>query len=244
MWKQIIRVFIITLVFWSSVSLSAMQAKELNEYNSTYQKVIKKLESLTPGDTIDVRMGTEKELYNFYEPLEIRFLASEDSYITLMALSTDGDIMFLAPSRYIPDTRIEGGKVYSTGLLAEPTSDQDLAVYDFGMRIKVAPPQGIEVINLLCSTEKIELFETDFEKEAIYMIKPEDEDRLNALLDRLSQLEQLEKSKWSGGSVQIFINMRPRPGVRKFGALPPIESTGTTGIFFPPIESTGTTGKK
>jgi hypothetical protein len=241
MWKQIIRVFVITLVSWSFVSLSVVEATNLDEYSSTYQQVIKKLEGLTPGETIDVRMGTEKDMYKEGEPLEIRFLASEDSYITLMAISTDGSLLFLVPSRGIPDTRIKGGKVYSTGLLAEPTSGEDPALYDFGMKIRVAPPQGIEVINLFCSTEKVELFEVDFEQEPVYEIKPDDEERLKALFDRLDQFETTE---WAGTSVQIFINMRPRPGVRKFGALPPIGSTGTTGKFFPPIGSTGTTGKQ
>ena len=242
MWKQILRVFVITLVSWSILllSMSMLEAKQLDEYNPTYQQVIKKLESLTPGDTIDVRIGTEKDMYKEGEPLEVRFLASRDSYITLMAISTDGSLLFLAPSHYIQDTKIEGGKVYSTGLLSPSAADKE-ALYDFGMKMRVAPPQGIEVINLFCSTEKVELFKADFETEPVYEIKPEDEKRLEALFD---SLDQFENTEWSGRSVQIFINMRPRPGVRKFGGLPPIGSTGTTGKFFPPIGSTGTTGKK
>ena len=64
--------------------------------------------------------------------------------------------------------------------------------------------------------------------------------RLKALLDRLDQLEQ---SEWSGNSVKIQIGT-PRARPRKYGSLPPIGATGTTGKFFPPIGATGTTGKQ
>jgi hypothetical protein len=217
----------------------------------TYQQVLAKLESLAPGKTIEVRMGTEKEQYDLGEPFEIRFMASKESYIILMYISADGNITFLAPSRQIPpDTRIKGGQVYSTGSPSRLTSKEE-ALYDLGIRLMTAPPGGVETINLFCSTEKIDLFESDFNKEPFYTIVPNDETRLQELLNRLDQLKQYE---WSGTSVKIRIGPEPKfkTGVvrgktkeipRKFGALPPIGSTGTTGKFFPPIGSTGTTGK-
>jgi hypothetical protein len=110
------------------------------------------------------------------------------------------------------------------------------------MSMKVAPPYGVEVLNIFCSTEKIDLFEINFEEdEPFYTVKHDNEEQLKALLDRL---EQLEQSEWSGNSVKIQIGSGTRAVPRKYGALPPIGATGTTGKFFPPIGATGTTGKK
>jgi len=263
MCKKVTYTFAILLI----VCCFSLAAASKNKQSPTYQQVLAKLENLKPGETIEVRMGTEKEWYNIEEPFEIRFLASKDSYFILMDISTNGDIRFLAPSRHILDPRIKGEKVYSTGLPSGPASDEE-ALYDFEMKMKAGPPGGTETINLFCSTEKIELFEADFdEKEPFYTIRHDNEERLKALLNRLDQLEQYE---WSGSSVKIHIGQEPammprKEGIgkkiprrieslpvpksakkmipRRFGALPPIGSTGSTGKFFPPIGSAGSTGK-
>jgi hypothetical protein len=241
MGRRIFRIFVMMVLSWSILFLSGSQAQE-DERSPVYQQLMEKLENLVPGETLEVKMGTEKEQYDAGEPLEIRFLANKDSHIILMDISTDGSITFLAPSHQVPDPRIEAGIVYSTGS-PSPSTDENTS-YDLGMKITVAPPDGIETINLFCSPEKIDLFEADFEQEPFYTIMPDDEERLKALLDRL---EQLEQSEWSGQSIKIHIGPELPEGVRavprKYGALPPIGSTGTTGKFFPPIGSTGTTGK-
>jgi len=231
MWKKIIRVFAIMLLSCSFLLLSTTRAQEGQE-KPGYERLLDKLESLEPGERIEVRLGTEKELYEIDDPFEVRFQASEDCYVMLMDISSaqkdsPGDIQFLLPNYKFLDNKIEAGRVYST-------------LHDFGLKIKVAPPYGVEVINIFCSAEKIDLFETDFEKEPYYTVKHDDDERLEALLNRFERLEQVE---WSGNSVKVKIG-NPRAIPRKFGALPPIGSTGTTGKFFPPIGSTGTTGKK
>ena len=191
-----------------------------------------KLESLTPGETIDVKMGTEKEKYQIGDPFEMRFMVSQESYIILMDISTNGDITFIAPSVKVPDSTIEKERVYST-------------LHDFGLNITVAPPIGVETINLFCSAEKLALFEVDLKKEPFYTIASDDEERLKKLL---ASLEELEKSEWSGNSVSFLIEDPQKGGTRgqfskRGGVLPAIGTTGTTGKFFPPIGTTGTTGK-
>lgn len=181
--------------------------------------------------------------YAYSDKFEMRFQLSEDSYIVLMHIavldedslgSTGGNITLLLPNRQSPDTRIKAGQVYST-------------LHHFNMDIVVGPPPGFEAINLFCSSEKLDLFEIDFAKDPYYVITPNDEERLQKLLDNLNQLEGRE---WSGSSLKLRIGESPpsSSGITrgippKFGALPPIGATGTTGKFFPPIGATGTTGK-
>jgi len=213
--------------------ISALEATLGKEQTTQYKSLIL--------EQIDYQ-GTA--VYQYGDKFETRFQVSEDSYVVLMhiaGLNKDslgniidgGNITFLLPNQQFSDSRIEAGQVYST-------------LHHFDMDIPVGPPPGSETINLFCSNEKLDLFKADFNKEAYYTIAPDDEERLIELLDSLNQLEGRE---WSGSSLKLRIGQPPLEGLqrgvpRKFGALPPIGSTGTTGKFFPPIGSTGTTGKK
>ena len=235
---------IATVVLCYVLGLSAL-AVENEETYAVYLKVLEKLEYLTPGDSIDVRMGTEKDEYFVGEPVEIRFMASETCHIILMDIGAAtknqvtgdmeyGPISFLIPYYKLPEKQIEAGYVYSTS-------------HDLEMRIKVAHPIGYETVNLFCSPEPLDLFSPDFTKEKIYIIQPDDTERLQKLLQ---QLERLEQQEWSGSSVSFLIKDpslgTPKDLPKKFGALPPIGGTGSTGKgkFWPPLGATGTTGKQ
>jgi len=210
--------------------------------NPLYDQVLEKLQRLQPGQTIDIEMGTAKDLYAIGDMFELRFQVSQPSYVILMHIAADDTITFLAPSQWVPDTRLQANKVYSTGVPFQPRSE-----YNWGLPIQVSPPGGTETLNLFCSPKKIELFPTALQNEPLYTIRPDDHDRLQDLLRRLEQFSQAE---WAGKSVQITIPIpTPLSGqTRNFapprkGALSGIESTGTAEKFFPPIGTTGTTGK-
>ena len=235
-----------------------------------YQEVLTKLENLRPGKTITFEMGIKKDRYAVGEPFEIKFQVSQPCYLVLMELAADNSIRFLAPSRQVPNNRIEGSKVYSTGAIPRPTSPKD-ATYDLGLNL-TGLQNGEEAINFFCSTQPINLFDPDFAKEPFYTVKPDDANRLKALSTRLDQ--QFKDIPWAGGSITLTIGVEPaqfpleeltessksalkqKPGStaltgekkkamipRKLGTLPPIGSIETTGKWFPPIDSTGTTGK-
>ena len=59
-------------------------ADDNEEKYALYLQVMEQLEYLTPEDSIEVRVGIEKDVYLVGEPVEIRFMASEACYITLM----------------------------------------------------------------------------------------------------------------------------------------------------------------
>ena len=253
MYKKILGMSTVVVLSWSIFLLPGLEAQDVPA-DLVYKQVIEKLESLSPGKTIEVQIGTEKEEYKAGESVELRFQTSKDCYVVLMNIAAGeqdpksgeskyGEISFLLPYSKAPDNRIEGGRVYST-------------LHDFELNMKASPPYGYGTINIFCSPEKIALFEPDFgQEEMFYTIKPDEKDRLQALLNRL---EQLQQSEWSGGSVSFLIkkdqgklqewlggnlsflikgNRQESP---KFGA---IQSTGTSEKFFPPIGSTGSTGK-
>jgi hypothetical protein len=258
MYKKILGMVIIVVLSWSVFMLLPDREAQDKPSNPVYEQVIEKLENLLPGETIEAQIGTEKEEYKVDEPFEIRFQTSKDCYVVLMNIAAGeqdpesgevkyGEISFLLPYSNALDNKIEGGRVYSTS-------------HDFGLDLKATPPYGYGTINIFCSPEKIELFESDFGQEQMfYTIKPDDEDRLRMLLTRLDQLQQSEWSgssvsflikkdqgklqEWLGGNISSLFKGRQKTS-SKFGALPAVGSTGTTEKFFPPIGATGSTGKK
>ncbi len=230
---------VIGCIMLSMVGMPLVGEETSDEY-AAYQEVLDRLEFLTPGNTIDVRMGTEKGEYAVGEPFELRFMVSDACYMVLMDIGASaegtqnnspvyGEITFLIPNYKVLENKLEPGKVYSS-------------LYDFDMKIKVAPPSGYETVNLFCSPEPLALFDADFTKERIYTIEPNDTDKLQALLNGLERLQQQE---WSGTSVSFLIK---EPGgtraamPKKFGMLKPMGGTGTTGKsenFFPPLDGEG-----
>jgi hypothetical protein len=179
-----------------------------------------------------------------------------------MRIATDGTITFLAPNNQHADFNVQGNAVYSTGSLIQSLSEEQ-AAYDLGMTLNVGAPTGTEVLNVFCSLEKISLFDVETLQEPLYTIRPDDEERLQVLFDRLSALSQTE---WSGTSAAFLVeresaaaptrrtrstrssssvqsSLIPDAGSqkrlpRKFGALRPMGGTGTTGKSFPPIGAT------
>jgi hypothetical protein len=209
---------------------------------SGYDQVLNALESLTPGNTITVEMETEKGQYTTGEPIEMRFRVSANSYLILMHISSAGKITFLFPNARVPNTKVEGNRVYSTRS-------------DFQIDLQGSSASGAEILNLFCSPEPIKLFEAKLsEQKPYYTITSKDDKQLKTLLRRL---EQLQKQTWSGNSVTVWMAepaQKAESAVEKSapkaffmivprGAIPAGEVTGSTNKFFPPISATGTTGK-
>ncbi len=232
-------VFIIGCLVLSVLGITVAGEESGDKY-ALYLETMKRLENLMPGNTIDVRMGTEKDKYTVGEAFEVRFMVSDACYMVLMDIgaaskdrvTTDpiyGPITFLIPNYKILENKLEPGRVYSS-------------LYDFNMKMKVAPPTGYETVNLFCSPEPLTLFDADFIKEKIYIIEPHETDKLQKLLESLDRLEQQE---WAGNSVSFMIRepgVTARPLPKKFGKLLPMGGTGTTGKsehFFPPVTGVG-----
>ena len=237
------------MVLSSLLSAHAEQSK----FSDAYNKVMDALEQLKPGEKFSVVMETENDAYESGAPLEIRFKSEKACYLTLMDISPNGDLTFLAPSKSLPDNKIEAGRVYSTR-------------NDFKMEIHAAALEGDEAVNLFCTVKPFAFFKADVQKEAAYTISSQDETRLSALLKRLHALGKWE---WAGSGAAFMIRGRapipadakepdvlfyriPMPaetgesgtqGLSKRGMLPGAPSAGTQGKrLFPPAPSTGTTG--
>lgn len=224
--KTSVRTWAMLLCSWWVFAAAVADAQE-NKSPTAYQALLAKLETLTPGQTIEVTLGTGKDTYLLGETFEARFRANKACYVVLMHISSPevdsagtvlkyGDITFLLPNGQFRDNKIEEGRVYST---AE----------DFNLAIRTALPTGFDTLNLFCMAEKLDLFDADFEKAPIYQIAADDDAQLRKLAERL---ELLKTQEWTGASASFLVQQegaQVRALPRKFGALPPPKATGTTG---------------
>jgi hypothetical protein len=231
-----VMISVIGIVFLGSES-QAETPKSLS------QQVIEQLNSLPQGKTFTVRMGVVKEEYTLGDRFEIRFVASQNSYLTLIDIDMDGKITFLAPSQYVPaDKVIQGGRVYSTRTYPRPDPNSQEALYDLGMSLTITLPRGTDSLYLCCSTQPIEWFKPDeLGADGVYTILPADEKRLKALLARLDKFKQTERGgvEWAGASLAIeigtgstaTINVSSLGGkTRSVKWFPPLGETVKTGV--------------
>ena len=181
-------------------------------------------------------------VFNFEEKVEIRFRVDKTSHVALMHIAerlydkatstySGGEITFLLPNQKFADAQIQAEEVYST-------------LYNFEIDIMAVPPVADELVNIICSTEPLGFFDSTALQSDYYTITPDDDAALQMLLDGLQKLKQTE---WGGSSLVLRIGGGKRALPKKFGAIPPMGATGTTGKagkFFPPLGATGTTGKQ
>jgi hypothetical protein len=117
-----------------SVLFLLLAETALSQEQSLYEQVLNKLESLQPTANIEVNLGTEKDQYDVGEAMEFRFASSQDCHVVLMDIGAAdenayGNITFLMPNHKLSETKIIGGRVYST-------------LQNFGLKIRVGPPAG------------------------------------------------------------------------------------------------------
>jgi len=222
---------LMSLILALAIGWSGIGYAQNTSPSEAYNAVMKTLEELKPDETIKVVIGTQKQSYEVGEPFEARFQADQPCYMTLMDISTSGDLAFLAPSQYFPNAQIEENRVYSTS-------------GDFGLNIKVSDPTGYETLNIFCTREPFDFFKADLKKEAVYTIPANDATRLKELQKRLEELQGVE---WAGTSTTFEIipkgkAARGSQNIKKRGMLEPIDATGSTGRMLWPVDATGSTG--
>jgi len=87
-------VLLVVVLLVCNVCVLSEAQEEKVAFSPTYLKVIDKLESLTPGHAIEIKMGVQKERYKLGETFEMRFQVSQECYCTLMHIDSTGRIDF------------------------------------------------------------------------------------------------------------------------------------------------------
>lgn len=202
-WNQIrlLELLLIGLIGWALPGIAQESKTLIPNISPVYLQVLQTIEQLEAGEHIQVFLATEKDTYAVGEPFEARFAVSAESYVTLMRIATNGTLTFLTPNPQNPDGKIRANAVYSTGVVQNADMESQTA-YDLGLKLFAEMPAGDEVLNLFCSTEALALFDADDMEDDLYIVRPDDEERLQALLERLHALNRTE---WTGTSVAFLV---------------------------------------
>jgi len=101
-----------------------------------------------PRFNIDI--WTNKKRYRVGEAIRFYFRTDRGCYLTLIDYETNGNVKVLFPNRYCQDNFIRAGKTYTI-----PSNE-------YGFKLIIEPPSGIEKIKAIATTEPFFLFDLDF----------------------------------------------------------------------------------
>ena len=138
--------------------------------------------------TIDI--WTDKKSYRMGEEIRFYFHSDRDCYLTLIDYETNGNVKVLFPNRYHQNNFIKAGRTYVI-----PGSE-------YGFKLKIEAPPGIERIKAIATTEPLSLFDLDFRKDLFPPVE-----RTNTLSMRAISiaLDRLLNLSWAENTYTIII---------------------------------------
>jgi hypothetical protein len=134
-----------------------------------------------PRFNIDI--WTDKKRYRVGEAIRFYFRTDRGCYLTLIDYETNGHVKVLFPNRYCQDNFISVGKTYTI-----PSSE-------YGFKLIIEPPSGIERIKAIATTKPFFLFDLDFAENFFPTLKKTNTrgmKSINNALDRLPNFDWAE----------------------------------------------------
>ncbi len=101
-----------------------------------------------PGFNIDI--WTDKKRYRIGEEIRFHFRSDHNCYLTLIDYETNGNVKVLFPNRYFQNNLIEAGKTYT------------IPGNEYGFKLIIEPPSGIEKVKAIATTQPLSFFDLDF----------------------------------------------------------------------------------
>ncbi len=99
-----------------------------------------------------VDIWTNKERYRVGEEIRFYFRSDRDCYLTLIDYDPSGKVKVLFPNRYYQNNFIRAGEAYT------------IPGGEYGFKLTIEPPTGIERIKAIATTKPLSLFDLDFAK--------------------------------------------------------------------------------
>jgi hypothetical protein len=137
-----------------------------------------------------VEIWTEKKVYKVGETIRFNFRSDQDCYLTLVDYEPNGNVKILFPNRYRQNNFIEGRKTYTI-----PGSD-------YGFKLTVEPPLGVERVKAIATTEPLSLFNLEFSETFFPTVE---RNNLQTMRGISIALDTLKKVSWSENTCSIHI---------------------------------------
>ena len=120
------------------------------ELSSDPLSQIANLKQHKPSFNIDI--WTDKKRYRVGEEIRFHFRSDRNCYLTLIDYDPNGNVKVLFPNHYYRDNFIRGGETYV------------IPGREYGFKLTIEPPLGIERLKAIATTEPLSLFQLDFTK--------------------------------------------------------------------------------
>ncbi len=141
-----------------------------------------------PSFKIDI--WTDKKMYRVGEEIRFYFRSDHDCYVSLIDYDPNGNVKILFPNRYYQNNFIKAGKTYII-----PGSE-------YGFKLNIEPPTGIERIKAIATTKPFSLFELDFSKN---FFPPVERTNTRGMRGISIALDSLPNFRWAESSCAVSI---------------------------------------
>lgn len=93
-----------------------------------------------PGQSLDVRVWTDRNEYRVDDTIRVSYRANRDAYVLIFSKDADGKTRQLLPNAYDSDNFVRGGQTYT--------------IPNRGYSLQVTPPKGRETISIVAFSER------------------------------------------------------------------------------------------
>lgn len=155
-----------------------------------------KIENPNPGFEIRLWAEADKKLFKVGDTVAFKFTSSENAYLTLLSISTDGKVYKIFPNKWHESGKIEKGKEYT---FPPPEAE-------FVFRIK--GPAGVEHIKAIASLDPLPVgpeVKPDPEQPVTAVEKPEEAMKTVAV-----ELKKRDQKTWAESLLSFEIS-EPKP---------------------------------
>ncbi|MGO9572132.1 MAG: DUF4384 domain-containing protein [Desulfomonilaceae bacterium] len=157
--------------------------KEASEKAKQVVAEARKIENPNPGFQIKLWAEGDKKSFKAGDTVAFKFTSSENAYVTLLSIATDGQVYKIFPNKWHKDGKVEKGKEYTF-----PPSESD-----FVFRVK--GPEGIEYIKAIATLDPLPAaseVKADPEQPMATVEKPEE-----AMKNVAVELKKREQKTWA-----------------------------------------------
>jgi TolB-like protein len=173
------------------------QTQELNLYENRSFTITLMTDPLTTlanlkqdKASFNVDIWTNKRRYRVGEEIRFSFRSDQDCYLTLIDYEPTGKVKILFPNRYYQDNFIRAGKTYI------------IPGREYGFKLTVEPPRGVEKIKAIATTKPLSLFDLDFSKD---FFPPVERDNTRGMRGISIALDNLSNFCWAENTCTIAI---------------------------------------
>jgi hypothetical protein len=195
-------------IHWSMVTvavcvlmlgISSASFGEAKDSADTAKQVVaeaRKIANPNPGFQIKLSTEGDKKSFSVGDTISVNFSSSENAYLTLLSIATDGQVYKIFPNKWHESGKVEKGKEYT---FPPPEGD-------FVFRVK--GPEGVEYIKAITSLDPLPAVaeaKTEPDQPVATVEKPEETMKTVA-----AELKKREQKTWAESMVSFEITA-PKP---------------------------------